>query len=97
MFTSTPVEIAYSNEISQQHIFVCIKHFPGAQTQSEHCTLKEKLKTNLYLQKISDRCLRVQNVSQTILIIDEKSLRHPYFENEESRELLEDFDWLRSI
>ena len=42
MFTSTPVEIANSNEISQQHIFVRKKHFPGAPTQNEHCTLKEK-------------------------------------------------------
>ena len=70
---------------------------PVRQRKMNTAHLKRNSKLISTCNKFTDRRLRVQNISQNILIIDEKSRRHPYFENEKSREQLEDFDWLRSI
>ena len=52
MFTSAPVETVKSINISQQaeqHIFIRAKHFPGAPTQNEQCTLKDNYLCIQYL------------------------------------------------
>ena len=49
MFTSTPVETVNSINISQQHIFIRAKHFPGVPAQNEQCTLKDNYLCIQYL------------------------------------------------